>query len=256
MRLNVVHYTIKTDSVNESIKIALLTDLHGCYYGENQKTLVQAIDDNSPDVILLGGDIFDDSVPYKHSEILLSQIADRYPCYYVTGNHEYWSYEVDVILDIISSYGVTIIDGKSELLTIGDDTIQISGISDSDNVHYLPNQLTYIQQLDMLENNLSTDYFSILLAHRPELIDDYLNYSYDLTLSGHAHGGQWRIPFLINGLYSPNQGLFPEYAGGLYSFENMDFIVSRGLARESTIVPRIFNRPELIFIDIQNAQTT
>jgi predicted MPP superfamily phosphohydrolase len=91
---------------------------------------------------------------------------------------------------------------------------------------------------------------TVLLAHRPEYIDSYLDYDFDLILSGHAHGGQWRIPLLINGLYAPNQGWFPKYAGGRYELGNSTFIVSRGLAKESVRVPRIFNPPELVVIDI------
>ena len=90
----------------------------------------------------------------------------------------------------------------------------------------------------------------VLLAHRPENIKCYLQYPFDLIVSGHAHGGQWRIPGLLNGLYAPHQGLFPRYAGGRYDFDGATFLVSRGLARESTRVPRIFNRPELVIVDI------
>lgn len=81
-------------------------------------------------------------------------------------------------------------------------------------------------------------------------METYLNYSYDLALAGHAHGGQWRIPFLLNGLYAPNQGIFPPYAGGFYEFEDMNLVVSRGLSRENQVIPRLFNRPELVFINI------
>ena len=97
--------------------------------------------------------------------------------------------------------------------------------------------------------------FSVLLAHRPERIEDYLQYPFDLIVSGHAHGGQWRIPGILNGLLAPNQGFFPPYAGGQYDFADTTLIVSRGLARESTRIPRIFNRPELVVIDLVPEQT-
>lgn len=251
-RLKVVNYSIRTPKVQKSHRICLLTDLHGCYYGKNQKTLVNAIKKGNPDVILLGGDIFDDVHPYKNSEILLSEIAPHYPCYYVTGNHEYWSEEVSVILDTISSYAVTILDGTHDLLEIDGDTLQICGVSDPDGLFFLEEQDSIITQLRRLESERIREHYSILLTHRPELIKNYLKYSYDLVLAGHAHGGQWRIPALLNGVFAPNQGLFPEYAGGFYSFPHMNFIVSRGLARETTIIPRMFNRPEVVFIDISN----
>ena len=250
IRLKATTYEIQSDEIETPITIAFVADLHGCDYGENQQLLVNAIRKEKPDVVLLGGDIFDHTMSYEKSEAFLAGIATRYPCYYVTGNHEYWSEEVDVILDIISSYGVKILDGTQDTIEVNGETIQIAGIADPDVQLFTPNHPTYTQQLDVLEAEISDNYFSILLSHRPELIEDYRTYSYDLVLSGHAHGGQWRIPYVLNGLYAPGQGIFPKYAGGLYEFEDMDFIVSRGLAKESTPVPRIFNRPELVIVNI------
>ena len=91
--------------------------------------------------------------------------------------------------------------------------------------------------------------YRILLAHRPDAIDEYRQMDFDLILSGHAHGGQWRIPGWINGVYAPGQGLFPRYAGGLYLLDDLAFIVSRGLSN-NTWVPRIFNPPELVVIEL------
>lgn len=250
VRLKVVTYRIDSEKVENPIRICLLTDLHGCYYGKNQKTLVSAIEKENPDLILLGGDIFDDVLSYENAEILLKAISSDYPCYYVTGNHEYWTNEVDVILEIIRSYDIKILEGSHELIEINGEMLNICGISDPDNTRYLENQDDIYTQLEKLDQEIDPENYTVLLSHRPELIEDFLQYSYDLVLSGHAHGGQWRIPFVLNGVYAPNQGIFPKYAGGFYSFTEMDFIVSRGLARETTKIPRIFNRPELVFIDI------
>ena len=98
--------------------------------------------------------------------------------------------------------------------------------------------------------NLDSDSYNIILSHRPDYFDTYTAQDYDLALCGHAHGGQWRIPGILNGLYAPNQGLFPKYAGGLYEEDGTTMIVSRGLARESTRIPRLYNRPELVIIDL------
>ena len=98
-----------------------------------------------------------------------------------------------------------------------------------------------------LENNTN---FKILLAHRPELIELYKKFSFDLVLSGHSHGGQMRVPFILNGLYAPNQGLFPKYAGGSYKHNSMIHIVSRG-ASFNPRLPRVFNPPEIVIIDIK-----
>lgn len=98
--------------------------------------------------------------------------------------------------------------------------------------------------------------YTILLTHRPERLDVYCQYGFDLVLAGHAHGGQWRIPGIVNGLWAPNQRLFPAYAGGRYEQNGTTMIVSRGLARESTWLPRWYNRPELVIIDLHQTEDT
>ncbi len=252
-RLKKVTYHLSSEKVKKPFRIAHISDLHGCYYGKNQNTLVKAIKKAKPDLILFTGDIFDDIIPYDNAEILLSAIALQYPCYYVTGNHEYRGRDITNILDIITSYGVKILDGSRDMIEINGNIINICGISDPNAVKYVPEQESVVKQLNNLEKQIPPEYYTIFLSHRPELIETYLHYPFDLTLAGHAHGGQWRIPFLCNGVYSPNQGIFPKYAGGHYSFPDMDFIVSRGLARETTFVPRIWNRPELVIIDVKKA---
>jgi predicted MPP superfamily phosphohydrolase len=97
----------------------------------------------------------------------------------------------------------------------------------------------------------TTGHFTVLLSHRPEEFDRYVACGFDLVLCGHAHGGQWRIPGVLNGLFAPDQGIFPRYAGGRYDRDGTTMIVSRGLARESTLVPRIFNPPELVIVTIK-----
>jgi predicted MPP superfamily phosphohydrolase len=105
----------------------------------------------------------------------------------------------------------------------------------------------------MLKDVHKNGHYTILLAHRPEEIERYSAYHFDLVLSGHAHGGQWRLPGIVNGLLAPDQGWFPRYAGGEYLVNGTTLIVSRGLARESTRIPRIFNRPELVVVDLKSA---
>ena len=119
-------------------------------------------------------------------------------------------------------------------------------------VQYTTDGVEIKKQLYSADEMSDRQYFSVLLSHRPELVELYQEHDFDLVLCGHAHGGQWRIPEILNGLYAPNQGVFPKYAGGRYDFENQTMIVSRGLARESTLAPRIFNRPELVIVDIES----
>lgn len=248
-RLKIQNYDIESDDITENICIALITDLHSCKYGKDEIKLIEAIDAQKPDVVLLGGDICDDVIPHDNTEALLKGITDKYPCYYVTGNHEYWSNDTDTILKLFESYNVTILDGNYVTTEIKRQKINICGISDP----YVSNNdadIVVTEQLEMIKNAGENGNYTILLTHRPEYIDLYSKYDFDLVLAGHAHGGQFRIPFILNGLYAPNQGLFPEYAGGEYLKNNTKMIVSRGLARESTRIPRIFNRPELVIIKL------
>ncbi|MFV0441106.1 MAG: metallophosphoesterase [Lachnospirales bacterium] len=249
-RLKVVSYKVLSDKISNGFKIALITDLHGCKYGYEQKNLITAIDEQNPDIVLLGGDIFDDVVPYEYSEYLLKGIADKYECYYVTGNHEYWSYDVDNILSYFDKYNIEVLHGESKIINLNGEEVNLCGVDDVDVTKYYDNTVNAYEQIRNLSTVYGNGYYTILLSHRPELVDIYKNSNFDLVLSGHAHGGQWRIPYLINGLFAPNQGFFPKYAGGRYDFDEMVFIVSRGLATWSTKVPRVFNRPELVIVDV------
>lgn len=255
MRLKTVIYKVETEKITTPIRIALITDLHSDWYGKNQHVLLEALERQHPDIVLLGGDIFDDKGSYKSAEITLKNLSEQYPCYYVTGNHEYWSKDIDNILAIVGAYGIPILSGDCETLEIKGQTVNICGVDDPDVVAYTKNGVGMLEQLKSAEEAVkatdNSEGYTILLSHRPEWAETYMQYDFDLVLCGHAHGGQWRIPGLLNGLYAPNQGVFPKYAGGRYDFESGTLIVSRGLARESTPVPRVFNRPELVIIDLE-----
>ncbi len=242
-RLIIRRYTLETDKLDAPVQLAVVTDYHGCNYDDG---LIPAIAALEPDAVLLVGDIFDDDMPWGRSEALVRSLAARYPCYYVTGNHEYWSGRVDEICRIISDAGGTILNANHIQFTVRGQTLNICGIPDPDSL------VDTTAALSSAVADIPRDAYTILLAHRPELIETYAaTDAFDLVVSGHAHGGQVRIPFLLNGLFAPNQGLFPKYAGGLYDVDGTTMIVSRGLARESTQFPRIFNRPELVLVTIQ-----
>lgn len=251
VRLKTVHYTITSDKINNPMRIALITDLHSCKYGTAQRTLIDAVNKEKPDIVLLGGDIFDDEIPDENTKVFLTAIAKDYPCYYVTGNHEYWSMRSDEMLAWLDEHGIKDIGGKCVRVSQNSNEITLSGVNDPDQARYTGRGVGMRAELDKTRDARRSDEFSILLAHRPSFVKTYLDYGFDLILTGHAHGGQWRIPGILNGTFAPDEGFFPKYAGGLYHFDGgSDMIVSRGLARESTRVPRIFNRPELVIINL------
>lgn len=256
-RLKIVYYKLETDKISNPLRLALITDLHSCRYGENEQKLAAAINAQKPDILMFVGDIFDDQISDANTEALLSAVAADYPCYYVTGNHEYWrgTQAFNTKMQILADYNVKRLATDTDTITINEETINICGVDDPDayrvNNTDIQSGIASFQKQIVQLNKLNTNgNYTILLTHRPEYFQFYTKQSFDLVLCGHAHGGQWRLPGLINGIYAPNQGFLPKYAGGQYQENDTTMIVSRGLARESTRIPRIFNRPELVIIDL------
>lgn len=250
-KLKVAEYTLESDKINNPVRIALVTDLHSCRYGEHESELINAIDGAQPDIILLGGDIFDDVLPDDNTVDFLRGIAGRYPVYYVTGNHEFWggTDQYEEQMSVLDEFNIPRLQGDVLTLDISGNQIGLAGVDDYD-AHMVDSDLILENQFVDAYLNLDADSYNIILSHRPEYFDTYTAQDYDLALCGHAHGGQWRIPGILNGLYAPDQGLFPKYAGGLYEENGTTMIVSRGLARESTRLPRLYNRPELVIINL------
>lgn len=238
--ITVPRYEIASDKIKKPLRIVLLTDFHSSSYGEEQQVLTDVIDRQSPDIILLAGDIAENIRPHKRTEELLEKIAGKYPCFYTVGNHEEWSGECEKIKEMFRTYGVTVLEGDSEILDFEEQKIRISGADNS-----LP-----LEQYKACCENAGDDIFTVFMSHRPDLVNMYSGMGFDLVVSGHAHGGQVRIPGLLNGLYAPNQGLFPKYAGGRYllSDNSTEMIVSRGLCKN--ILPRVFDPPEVVVIDL------
>ena len=242
------HITISGEGkIGSPVRFALVTDLHSCYYGKEQSQLIKMIDKEKPDAILMSGDIFDDRLGQKNARIFIEGVADRYPCFYVTGNHEFWSKKEDEMKEFLASKGVTVLEGNARNISINGNDIDICGVDD-------PTYMTepeWEERLDGADKESNSENYRILLSHRPEKVEVYAKYNFDLILCGHAHGGQWRIPFTKRGVAAPNQGLLPAYVDGLYELDNgSKMIVSRGLARERMPYPRFFNHPEVVIIDI------
>jgi predicted MPP superfamily phosphohydrolase len=238
--LTVKSYTVKSSAVKKSHTFAVITDLHSTYYGENQEELCEMISAYSPEAVFLVGDISEDKRDFDGTAVLLEQITPLYPCYYVAGNHERWVDYTDDINALFGEYGVITIGGKT--VDLGDG-ILLHGIDDPNFYKSTEEFLTVLQDIETSDEALD-----ILLSHRPEFAEQYAATDFDLTLSGHAHGGQVRLPFVMGGLYAPHQGLFPKYAGGRYDFDSSTVIVSRGLMRDT--LPRVFNPPELVIVTV------
>ena len=251
--LNVRYFYAESEKLDGHIRIALITDLHSCKYGENEQQLLDRIDEQNPDVIMMCGDIFDHRLPDENTEAFLAGVSKKYPCYYVTGNHEYRSEEEAFgrKMAILEKYGVTRLSGEGTTAEFNGVKINICGIDDPSCLEYpFENTLTVEQQLEKIKSIRENGCYTVMLSHRPELISTFADYNCDLVLSGHAHGGQWKFPGILDGVVATGQGIFPKYVGGEYNERNTKMIVSRGLARETTLVPRFYNRPEIVIIDL------
>ncbi|WP_420490569.1 metallophosphoesterase [Neobacillus niacini] len=251
-------YTISSDKLPQNFneyKIVQLSDLHSKSFGNDQSDLVKKVKKLEPDLILFTGDLIDsERYDEKPSLILMERLVQVAPVFYVTGNHEWWSGKFNTLEDKLKNIGVQLLRNTAEEITIGTDKIQIIGIDDPSNV-----EETYVERAKTEENITNSieeiegeDNFQILLSHRPEMVSLYSEYGFDVVFSGHAHGGQFRIPF-VGGLIAPDQGLFPQYTSGKYKSDNTTMIVNRGLG--NSIIPiRVFNLPEIVVVTLSSVK--
>lgn len=245
-RLILRTYTVASPKLTAEVRLAVVTDFHS---SDNADDVAAMVASCAPDAVLLVGDMFDDDTqnrPPERTLSLMRQLSAQYPCYYVSGNHEAWTGEMDALYQQTEEAGVTVLRMSSGVLTVRGQRIALCGVPDPYEMVFVGAPDTEEQLRQALENVDSAD-FTVLLAHRPELLAKYAQFPLDLVVSGHAHGGQVRIPGVLNGLYAPNQGWFPKLAGGAYTQDGTTLIVSRGLAVR-TRLPRIFNRPEVVLV--------
>ena len=209
----------------------------------------------NPDAVLLSGDIFDDRLPDDNAKAFLAAIARDIPCFYAFGNHEHWSERIPEMREILLAAGVTVLVGEVKTVKIRGVDIDVCGIDDPT---YMSDD-AWLAQIASVAFASNPSRLRILLSHRPEYAAVYEKHGFDLVVSGHLHGGQWGVPFLGLGVCGPSSGgpdvhertLFPRMAGGAYTLNNgTTMVVSRGLARESTPLPRFFNHPEVVIVNL------
>lgn len=248
---NFVYHNSKLPVDFNNYKIVHISDLHNKMFGEEQSKLLNQIENLSPDIVIVTGDLVDRRKFDLDTAMWFIKGAMKIaPVYYVSGNHEAWSGQYSQIKQQLNDVGVYIMDDTALDLSIGSSTIQLLGLSDPDffTSDYLEGTDTSNLE-EQLEQWSDSDKFQLLLTHRPELFDLYCENKIDLIFAGHAHGGQVRLPF-IGGLFAPDQGLFPKYTSGRYSKRSSTMYVSRGLG--NSIAPiRVFNRPEIVVVTLK-----
>lgn len=232
-------------------RIAQISDLHNAEFGEKNSLLLNSLSESKPDMIAITGDLVD--AQHTNIDAALSfaekavQIA---PVYYVTGNHEASLSQYSELKTGLEAAGVIVLEDKAIQLEHNGGIVTLMGLSDPNftiksNIFDEVPAMISTKLNDLMENKAG---YTILLSHRPELFDTYVSCGVDLVLSGHAHGGQFRLP-LIGGLVAPNQGFFPKYDAGLYSDGGTNMVVSRGLG--NSIIPlRFNNRPEIVLVEL------
>lgn len=234
-----------------SLSIVHISDLHNKSFGRGQAYLIKKIASLQPDLIVATGDLVD-GAPYAHAALFLKKASEICPVYAVRGNHESMAGNFSELEKTLEGCRVYYLKNTSVDFKKDGYTYRIIGLDDPRFYGKDKNYKTLMKKtLDKLicqQKEGGADY-RILLSHRPELFSLYSSYPFDLVLCGHAHGGQFRPPF-TDGLYAPNQGIFPKYTSGAHKQNHTTEIISRGLGNSSFPL-RLFNFPEIVNIIIK-----
>ena len=248
--LETTHYTYAAEQLGadlEGYRIVQISDLHNAKFGKNNQKLVDRIRECEPDMIVLTGDLVDSNHTNVDRAVqFVDEIVKICPVYYVTGNHEYWleKSEYDELMDGLIGAGVVILDDQVVEISRGDAKFRLVGLD----VKSLADGTLLNNTHNVVHEDSDEREFTVVLAHEPQYFARYAGTGVDLVLSGHAHGGQFRLPF-VGGIVAPDQGFLPEYTAGEYYMNGIEMIVSRGLGN-SVIPVRLFNYPEIVCVEL------
>lgn len=254
--LTVTQLTVESQQLPapfSGFRIAQVSDLHNAQFGPDNQNLLALLEAEHPDLILLTGDLVDSRRTDLEIAIAFGTRAVQIaPTYYVPGNHEarLSHQDLETLRQGLESGGVIVLENRSEPLERDGAYITLAGVYDPNfYTDYLMNDSALVMDSLLSGQDLEQQDYTVLLSHRPELLDTYAAHPVDLVFAGHAHGGQIRLPG-IGGLAAPDQGLFPKYDAGLYTQEGTQMVVSRGLG--NSIFPlRVNNRPELVLVELK-----
>ena len=248
--LKVTEYTVDCSSNPRlsGFTIVQISDLHNERFGTNQQKLLQMVEKCKPDIIAITGDFIDCRNSNVDVSIEFVEGAVKIaPVYYVPGNHESWILtEYEELCQRMESLGVHLMADHKEVITYQGAEVICLGVKDPDFYHTMGEQGDQkVMEENIEQFNCAEDEYTLLLSHRPELFEVYKKESIDLTLSGHAHGGQFRLP-ILGGLAAPDQGILPKYDAGHFQDGTTNMIVSRGIG--NSIIPLRFNNPPEVVV--------
>lgn len=256
--LMITNITVNSERLPASFdgfRIAQVSDLHNTEFGSENCRLIDSLRVIQPDIVVITGDLVDSRrTNIDVSLKAVDQMVPIAPTYYINGNHESRIDEYERLRTGLEEMGVTVLENEKVTLERKGETISLFGVCDPDfdpDMWTKDGHIIMSEQLEALDIS-GDDGFSILLSHRPERFGLYVEHGVDLVFSGHAHGGQVRLPW-IGGLFAPQQGLFPQYDAGLFTEKDTQMIVSRGLG--NSVFPfRVGNRPEIVVAQLQKGE--
>lgn len=251
--LQVSSHEIASDRIPKAfdgLVIVQLSDLQDAEFGQNQIKLAEKVKKLDPDFIFLTGDIIDSNrYDLEKSLQLVRKLVRIAKVYYVIGNHEVAVNQVEEITSALRALGVVVLKNEAKILERDGEKLVIAGLDDPLMESIEGSEKTIAKYMDSTLASIPDQYYRLLLSHRPEVFDVYTNRQVDLIFTGHAHGGQVRIPG-IGGLIAPGQGWFPKYMAGVHTKGITTMVVSRGLG--NSVVPyRMFNRPEIVVVTLK-----
>lgn len=252
------HYNLDIDCKSE-FRIVQLSDLHSKEFGKKNCVLYKRIEKLKPDFICYTGDLIDDDGRNIENTVeFMGNLLNIAPVYYIYGNHELRTGKEDYIGNSLKEKGIIVLKNEQISFDLKGQTINILGLyeNQASKKNYKERKRGEFVFKD--NSHFFTDFVNksgvkIVMSHYPENFDSdygyrYKNYDFDIQLSGHAHGGQFRFP-IFGGVFSPGQGIHPRFYQGVHG--NKPFLViSRGLGN-SGFPLRLFNLPEILCIDVK-----
>ncbi len=253
--LDITYADNKTTKLPEEFNaftIVHLSDIHNTEFGKENRNLVEKVQNlkSKADIILITGDLIDSRRTNVNITVeLVEKLVEIAPVYWVTGNHEFRKpKDFETLEKELLEIGVKGLRNSSDIIEIDGASIEIIGIDDY--TFFAKDEIKRTFEADeevvkTIESLNSENLYSILLSHRPNLLDLYSKAEVDVVFSGHTHGGQIKLP-ILGGLLAPDEGFLPYYDGDeeFYFEGNTQLFISRGLG--NSIFPvRFLNRPEI-----------
>ena len=243
--------------IGKDINVVHLSDLHGKEFGKNNEKLKRLILKEKPDLVVATGDMIDSSLKNMEGVIdFLSDLSKRVKVVYISGNNEQRCKKAEYIFESLKSKGVIVLRNEIITLSLNGVKVNILGMFEKpkgdlhSSLKKINGSYAYEDFHKLFKSLESLEGLKIVLSHYPEIFEaEYSKYDFHIIFSGHAHGGQFRIPIVKRGLVAPGQGFFPKYTEGMHGNKNK-LIISRGLGN-STKITRLFNRPEIVKVKIK-----